>query len=622
MKNLICTLFLLACSISVMAQNAYEQLAEVAIIEEKVMMPMRDGVRLATDIFRPKTDQPVPVIFSRTPYNFNPWRDGKMVTRTYETALRYVQAGYAYVVQNERGRYFSEGEWDILGMPLTDGYDAFEWMENQPWCNGKIATYGCSSTAEWQMAVASQDHPAHAALVPQGFGAGVGQVGPFMEQGNWYRGGATQMLFISWLYGVQNDVIMPHFPKDATQEQLIRASRFFDLDPESPPVDWKEAFYHLPVSELLENVKGPVGIFDKMVQRKPNDPEWYQGGLYHEDMPYNKPTYWFVSWYDVSSAPNIELFNHVRQNATDPKVRDQQFLHIAPTLHCGFTRAKENTVVGELSVGDARFNYDSLLMGWYDVFLKGEDESFLEGLPRVRYYTMGSNEWQTAETWPPQGVEMTDLYLSSRGNAQTMYGEGKLVSDPPTEDDPDSYVYDPMNPVPSFGGNVCCTGNAIQGGSFDQRPMETRQDILVYTTEPFEEGVEISGPMEATIYVSSDAKDTDFTIKFIDVHPDGSAYNLDENIFRARYREGFDQEVWMEKGKVYPITFSPVHTSNFFKPGHSLRIEISSSNFPRFDRNLNTGGPNYNEKEAVIAHNKIHHSTVYPSKISIPVVKK
>lgn len=599
-----------------------EELKEIAVIDEKVMMPMRDGIRLATDIFRPKTDEPVPVIFSRTPYNFNAWRDGEMSERTYRSALRYVKAGYAYVVQNERGRYFSEGDWDILGTPLTDGYDAFEWMQNQEWCNGKIATYGCSSTAEWQMAVASLDHPAHAALVPMGFGAGVGKVGEYVEQGNWYRGGATQMLFIAWLYGVQNDVIMPSFPKDATQEQLIRASRHFDLAPERPRVSWKEGLAHLPVSDIIEHQKGPRGIFDKMVKRKPNDPEWYEGGLYHDNMPYNKPTFWFVSWYDVSSGPNLALFNHARENAVDEEVRDQQYLVIAPTLHCRFTRATENTIVGERNVGDARLNYDSLMMGWYDYFLKDENEAFLEGLPRVQYYTMGSNEWQTSETWPPQGMEMQTLYLSSQGNANTMYGDGMLTDTPPQEDMPDSYVYDPMNPVPSYGGNVCCTGNAVEGGAFDQRKMETRQDILVYTTEPFAEGTEVSGPIETTLYVSTDVKDTDFTVKLIDVYPDGQAYNLDETILRARYREGYDKEVFMEEGNVYKLDLSAMNTSNFFKEGHRLRIEISSSNFPRFDRNLNTGGPNYNESEGVIANNKIHHSAEYPSQIRIPVVKR
>ncbi|MDX5476933.1 MAG: CocE/NonD family hydrolase, partial [Cyclobacteriaceae bacterium] len=203
-------------------KSILEQLEEIAIVDQKVMMPMRDGVRLATDIYRPKTDKPVPIIFSRTPYNFNSYRDGELVTRTLQTAYEAVQRGYAYVVQNERGRFFSEGEWDILGVPLTDGYDAFEWMSNQSWSNGKIGTIGCSSTAEWQMAVASLNHPAHTALIPQGYGAGVGRVGDLYEQGNWYRGGAGQMLFTAWLYSTQHDPLSPKLPVGIEQADLLR----------------------------------------------------------------------------------------------------------------------------------------------------------------------------------------------------------------------------------------------------------------------------------------------------------------------------------------------------------------------------------------------------------------
>ena len=176
-----------------------KELGEIAIIDQKVMMPMRDGIKLATDIYRPKTDDPVPVIFVKTPYNFNTWRNGEERTGRLGPVLEAVKKGYAYVIQNERGRYFSQGEWDILGTPTTDGYDAFSWLAAQPWCNGRIATQGCSSTAEWQMGVAALDHPAHAAMIPAGFGAGVGRVGRFYEQGNWFRGGAQQMLFTSWL---------------------------------------------------------------------------------------------------------------------------------------------------------------------------------------------------------------------------------------------------------------------------------------------------------------------------------------------------------------------------------------------------------------------------------------
>jgi len=597
-----------------------EELQRIAVIDQKIMMPMRDGVRLCTDIYRPRADKPVPVIFSRTPYNFNSWRDGVESMRTYTRALEAVRRGYAYVVQNERGRYFSEGKWDILGTPLTDSYDAFSWMVEQAWCNGKIGTLGCSSTAEWQMAAAALDHPAHAAMVPQGFGAGVGEVGPFVEQGNWYRGGAMQMLFIAWLYGVQNDRIRPTFPPDATQEELIRNSRYFDLAPERPPIDWSEALRHLPVSDIIKHVHGPVGIFEDMIRRKPNDPKWYQGGLYHASMDFGVPSFWFVSWFDVSSSPNIALFNHVRGNA-DPDVRDDQYLIIAPTLHCGFKRAQEETLIGDLNVGDARLNYDELIYGWFDAKLKGENDGQVD-MPRVRYYTMGVNEWRTSEVWPTADAEVTPLFLSSFGRAQTLYGDGELVWDAgQVGSQPDTFEYDPMDPVPSYGGNVCCTGNAIEAGSFDQRTIETREDVLVYSTPPLTEDTEVSGFIESTLYLSSDVKDTDVTIKFIDVYPDGRAYNLDETIQRVRYREGYDREVFMERGDVYRVEMSPMSTSNVFKEGHRIRIEVSSSNFPRFTRNLNTGGNNYDESEGIVAHNTIHHSAEYPSQLRLPIVK-
>ena len=604
-------------------ENIRKQLEEIAIIDEKVMMPMRDGLRLSTNIYRPKTNDKVPVIFSRTPYNFNSWGDGKERTRTLQSALQMVEKGYAYVVQNERGRFFSEGEWDILGVPLTDGYDAFTWLSNQAWSNGKIGTIGCSSTAEWQMAVASLDHPAHAAMVPQGFGAGVGRVGQYFEQGNWYRGGVEQLLFASWLYGVEQDKFKPRIPAGASQEDLIRISRFYDLAPENPPVNWAEAFQHLPLKDLLKNVSGKKEIFDKMIVRKPNDEDWYKGGLYHDDMGFGVPSFWFVSWYDVATSPNLELFNHVRNNAKSKSVRENQYLVISPTLHCGFKRAKENTIVGELSVGDARLNYDEQISLWFDHFLKGEKNNFENKIPRVQYYTMGINKWQQSETWPPKDVRYQTYFLGSKGNAQTMYGNGTLsLSKNSKPEGKDSFVYDPMNPVKSYGGGVCCTGNAVQGGSFDQRIMETRADILVYTSKPLEEGIEVSGFIEADLYVSSDVKDTDFTIKIIDVYPDGRAYNLDETIQRARYRDGFDKEVFMEKGKVYKVSLSPMSTSNYFKKGHRIRIEVSSSNFPRFARNLNTGGNNYDEKIGVIATNNIHYSENYPSQIRIPVISK
>jgi|TARA_B110000116_G_scaffold201656_1_gene176666 hypothetical protein len=625
MKNLYnipALIFILFISFSVNSQqDIVEQLNKIAVINQKVMVPMRDGIRLATDIYRPKTDKKVPIIFSRTPYNFNSWGDGKEKNGIYKRAYEAVKRGYAYVVQNERGRYFSEGEWDILGVPLTDGYDAFSWISTQQWSNGRIGTIGCSSTAEWQMAVAALDHPSHAAMVPQGFGAGVGRIGEYFEQGNWYRGGVEQLLFPSWLYGVEHDKFKPRIPSGATQEDLIRISRFYDLAPENPKVDWSEAFNHLPIQDLLKNVNGKKEIYDKMIRRKPNDPDWYTGGLYHDDMEFGVPSFWFVSWYDIATSPNIALFNHVRINAKDLGVRDNQYLVIAPTLHCGYTRASENTIVGERSVGDARLNYDEQIYSWFDLMLKNIDNDFKEKTPRVQYYTMGSNKWQNSEQWPPENIEMTNFYLTSNGSANTLNGDGKLTTlKRKVKNNTDSFLYDPMNPVQSVGGGVCCMGNALKGGSFDQQEIELRKDVLVYSTDPLKKGFEVTGFINSTIYLSSDVKDTDITVKLIDVHPDGRAFNIDETIQRVRYREGYDKEVFMEKGKVYKVNMTPMSTSNYFKKGHQIRIEISSSNFPRFARNLNTGGNNYDETKSVIANNKIHYSKKHPSSITLPIV--
>ncbi len=613
-------------------RNAVEkELHEIAIVERKLMIRMRDGKRMAADLYRPKdTSKKYPTVFVRTPYNFNFWDVRNGLPRDMSSVIEAVKRGYAHITMNERGHFFSEGNYDILGPPLTDGDDALSWMAKQSWSNGKVGTIGCSSTAEWQMAVAAQGNPAFAAMIPQGFGAGVGRFGEYYEQGNWYRGGAVQMLFIAWLYGEQNQV-RPTFPANASQEDLIRASKAFDLAQQLPPVDWSKALRHLPVMDIMRAVDGPKGIFaddmpvdtgGAMIRRAPNDPAWYKGGLFHDNMKINLPGFWFMSWYDVSVGPNLAAYNHVRKTAK-PDIANQQYAIIAPTLHCAYTRATENTVVGERSMGDARLNYSELTWGWFDHFLKGEANGILEKMPKVRYFTMGINKWQSSDTWPPTGAQPMSFFLSSNGKANTLDGDGALSAAAPATDAPDKFDYDPMNPVPSFGGNVCCTGNAVQGGSFDQRKMEARPDILVYSTEPLKEGVEVSGPIEVTLYVSSDAKDTDFTVKLIDVYPDGRAYNLDETIQRMRYRNGYDKPLaWMESGKVYKVKLQAMTTSNFFEAGHRIRIEVSSSNFPRFDRNMNTGGKNYDETKGVVAHNAVHHSKQYPSEVKLTVVKK
>ncbi len=640
-------------------QDLEQQLEAIAIIDRKIMVPMRDGKRMAADIYRPKdTSQKYPIIFSRTPYNFNFW-DVKLGTfRDMATELEAVKRGYILVEMNERGHFFSEGDYDILGAPLTDADDQFTWMATQPWSSGKIGLIGCSSTAEWQLAAASLGNKALTTIIPESFGAGVGKVGPYNEQGNWYRGGAVQMLFIDWLYGEQNQV-RPQFPPETSQADLIAASKLFDLAPQLPPQDWAKAFEHLPEQDIISDVGGPRGIFsDKMrnttggamIERTPNSPAWRKGGLWQSDtMPIDVPGLWMMTWYDVSTGPNLAAYNFVRAHAKGDAA-NQQYAIIAPTLHCGYKRATEHTVVGERDMGDARLDYDALTYAWFDKFLKGDANTLIEKTPKVQYYTMGLNKWQHADTWPPETAKPVTLTLASNGHANTLNGDGRLQLASPTFESllpltppqgpvaqavangrrhsnpaldlPDTFTYDPMHPTPSYGGNVCCAANTIpgQGGALDQRKMEQRPDILVYTSEPLAKDTEVSGPITVTLYVSADVKDTDVTTKLLDVLPDGTAFNLDETIQRLRYRDGDDHTVWLEAGKVYKVTLTPMNTSNLFAAGHRIRLEVAGSNFPRFDRNLNTGGNNFDETTGIVSHTAIHHSTQYPSTVTLTVV--
>ncbi len=383
----------------------------------------------------------------------------------------------------------------------------------------------------------------------QGFGAGVGKVGPYWEQGNWYRGGAMQMLFITWIYGQQNQV-RPMFPKDTPREDLIAASRLFDLAPRMPPVDWDKALWHLPTQDIIKNVDGPRGIFaDKMPvetggmmqQREPASDAWRKGGLWHDDMALNVPGLWFMSWYDVSVGPNLEMFNHVRRTAKPP-VRDQQWAIIAPVAHCSFTRATENTIVGERSMGDARLDYNDIMYGFFDKFLKGDANGRIEKLAKVTYYTMGSNKWQTSDVWPPAGSQPMTFHLSSGGRANSLNGDGQLTMAPP-DDRHAGCVY-----LRSDEPRAVVWRQRVLHGQRHHRGLVRSAQDGVAQRHPrlhlgaVQGGLEVSGPIAPTLYVSSDAKDTDFTVKVLDVYPDGRAYNLDESIQRHALSRRLRQE--------------------------------------------------------------------------------
>ena len=580
-----------------------------------VMVPMRDGARLSTQIFTPKAAKGVlPTILWKTPYDEHPVRGS-----TLRYAVEAVEHGYVFIVQNERGRYFSEGKWEILGQPQTDGYDSLSWIAKQPWSNGKVGTLGCSSSAEWQLALAAQNHPAHAAMVPMSAGAGIGTVGPFHEQGNWYTGGVPRTLFFVWLYGVDNP-LRAQLPAGLDEKMQARIESYNDLAVHKPTVDWTKQIRHLPISDVLTSLGEPPATFEQLIARGPDDPAWRKGGLYHEGMGWGVPALWFDTWYDVSTGPNLALFNHARAAKTDAEASANQYAVVAPVAHCQYAKLGPDTKVGDRDMGDTSFDVDGTIFAWFDRWLKGDKAAFPATVPHLRYYEMGANRWRSAGQWPPEGTTTMRLYLRSNGRANSLQGDGRLqASAPPAGESPDRFSYDPLNPVPTLGGADCCNGGLVSPGAVDQRPVEARHDVLVYTSDPLDRPLDVTGLVDAVLKVSSDAKDSDFAVKLVDVAPDGTAWILGDTIFRARYREGYGKPAMMEPGKVYTIHPTPIATSIQFGKGHRIRIEVTSSDFPKFERNLNTGGPNETESRAVVAANAIHHAGADVSYIELPV---
>ncbi len=596
---------------------AVAYIADHADREDMVMMPMRDGVRLYALILFPKGQprQNLPAVLLR-----NPYLTETMVDSFAEYVASFLANGYSVVFQNERGRYFSEGTYTYLIGSGNDGYDTVEWLTQQPWSNGKVGTLGCSSSAEEQHKLQGTQPPGLAAAVPMGSGAGIGKVGPYNEMGNFYRGGAVQLFWFAWYYGA-GFKYRPLFPANLSHEQMLRLKRFWNLEPEHiPPSGIDTTIWALPLNKIMDKMGAVPSDLDDFVDRLPNDPRWKDIDFGGEGDRAGAPMLMINSWYDLSIGPNVAMYEYQSKNAANETARNNMFMVIAPTQHCQEGRIEtEHTIVGQRDMGDAGFDYVGLVQKWFDHFLKGV-ENGVTSQPKVRAYMMGANQWRTYDTWPPKEAQYISYYLDSDGKANTAFGDGRLSTTKPGKAGSDAFIYDPLRPVPSLGGSICCFSANFVGGAFDQSAIEMRSDVLVYTTPPLTHAVELAGPVKVSLYVSSDRKDTDLTIKLLDVYPDGKAYNLDENIQRVRWREGWDKPVFMEPGHVYKVDVGPLVTSNAFVSGNRIRIEVSSSNFPRFERNLNTGGDNFDEKDGLVAHNVIHHGPEYPSVIVLPIV--
>ncbi|MFN0180868.1 MAG: CocE/NonD family hydrolase [Gemmatimonadales bacterium] len=581
-------------------------------VDRAVMVPMRDGVRLSTDLYFPiGIDGKLPVVLMRTPYNkkllYNrQWGDAAYV---------FAGQGYAVAVQDVRGRYESEGTYFFSGQEPQDGYDATDWVSKQPWSTGKVGTYGCSYLGEVQYQQARLRHPNLTAMIPQG-------AGPTK-----YRyfgvtsGGVLELAVTSGWFYTQGTKVFYRPPPGLSREHFLETLDLFNPAPTLPTIDLNALWKTLPVVDILKKAKAPPTEYEAVASHGPGDPWWDSLGYVRDDDRFDVPALHINSWYDMGVAETLELFNLLATNAETARGRDNQYAVISPTTHCVSERMTERTVVGERDLGDARFDYWNLYLQWFDHWLKGADNG-VTARPKLQLYAMGRNQWRGEAAWPLARAVPTDYYLHSGGRANSRWGDGVLSLQLPKNEPPDSFVYDPAQPVPTSGGALCaaCAAGQTREGGIDQSDIETRHDVLVYTTAPLERGVEVTGPIEATLYLSSSARDTDLTAKLVDVHPDGRAFNVQEGILRVRYRNSFERPELMTPGAVYEVKIDLHATSNHFGPGHRIRLEVSSSNFPRFERNLNTGGRNYDETAWVVAKNQIHHSPRYRSRVRLPIV--
>lgn len=565
-------------------------------VRKNVMVPMRDSVHLATDIYMPVgAGEKLPVIVIRSPYNKETYRGGTA------SATFFAGQGYAAIVQDTRGKFQSEGTYSVQMADAEDGYDTIEWAAKQPWSTGKVGTYGCSYRGEVQFLLAKMRHPNHHAMIPQSASGAVGPAGGYYKNFGAYEGGAFALSSgFGWFTSAGSKV------KNAKAPDAI---------------DFPTILRSLPTVDMIKRAGGPPTDFEDFITHPPADRYWDQMRYLRDDDHFNTPALHVNSWLDLTPDATLYAFNLMRQNAQSPRARDNQFVIMSPTVHCASEAATAHTKVGDFDVGDARLPYWQIYLDWFDYWLKGVDNGVTQ-MPKVQYYVMGKNEWRSAPSWPVPEVRFVPYYLTSTKGAVTGAGDGSLSPIKADRNGSDTFVYDPADPFPSRGGTICCTGNPKDlPGIFDQSDLEERKDVLVYSTPALRDGITIAGPVKAVLYASSNARDTDFTAKLLDVDEQGRAWNVVNGILRARYREGMKKNVRMSAGSVYRVEVSLKATAYHFAPGHRMRLCVSSSDFPMYDRNLNTGGDNVTETAWVKAANAIHFGPKRASHLLLPVVK-
>lgn len=577
-----CLLALLLAAMGLWAQPLNE-----IRIERYQAVKMRDGVTLYADLYRPAAPGRYPVLVVRTPY-------GTQRDAVHPVMTRFAQNGYAVLMQDTRGRYESEGRWDPFRHEAEDGKDTVEWAAKQPWSNGKVAMQGGSYLGHVQWAAASQQPSGLVAIFP-----GVASTNIYA---NWITFGGAFRLSFNYGWGV---VRMPN---------RIMLPQYWHTEAYTPEeLKYEQILYHLPLRDGdLRSAGYATAHYRAWLEHESYDAYWK---AISDEERFDKvmvPAQNLGGWFDIFLAGTLNGYTGMRAKGGTEKARRETKLIVGPWGH-GPSRK-----VGDVEFGEgAWLDQFARELRWFNHYLKGEDNGIDREAP-VRIYYMGANKWKDEQDWPVPGTEYRPLYLASGGAANSLRGDGRLEWAAGAAGR-DQYVYDPALPAPTTGGNNCC-GTPTMAGPRDQRPVERRADVLVYTTPILEKPLAIAGPVKMKLHAATDGPDTDWMIKLVDVRPDGFAMNVAEGILRARFRKGLDKPELLKPGEVYEFEIDMAGTANVFQPGHRIRVDITSSNFPQFDRNPNTGEPLGASAKVRVAQQTVHHGGARASHIVLPVV--
>jgi uncharacterized protein len=574
--------------------------SQSARLDREVVMEMRDGVKLRADIYRPSDRQKHPAILIRTPYNkrFNSWHHNSFLH--FIEATRY---GYAIIIQDVRGRFSSEGQWggsDIFHQEGKDGYDSIEWIAAQLWCDGNVGMAGISALSglQWMTAM---ENPPHLKAIAPGCG-GLANIGLGMQPRRG-SGVASPAVLFSSIPGNALEVAerLEKQGKDVTE--LRRQIAWVQSNPD-------QALKFLPLRELpLLKVEYIRNTWDRLTRHIPRT-EQNQRERYEQ---VTVPCLHMVGWYDTLEWAVIESYTNMRKRGGSEIAKKSQHLIVGPWWHTSW-----GDFLGAINFGSSAGAHKAMIsehnIAFYDRYLRGSETK----IPAVRYFLMGANRWQESDDWPLPQTRWQRFYLHSRGHANTAAGDGALSCEEPNSEIPDTFLYDPANPVPTIGGRFF--GIGLVSGPLDQYHIEKRQDVLCYTSPELTEDLEITGPLEVRLFAATSAVDTDFTAKLVDVYPEGFAYNLVEGIKRANMLKSIEHMEPIAPNETYEYVIALGNTSQLFRKGHRIRLEISSSNFPMFDRNMNTGNRIGEDAVGMVARQTIFHSSEYPSYIELPVI--